>query len=108
MKLLKKVSIYTFIILLVVSIYKDLSIHSPISNQPDDEDELKEMPHNNTNVVKVKVQKGETVLSIVERINKAEKNLDIEQILDDFKASNPNADPYRLKSDTFYFFPIYD
>src|SRR5699024_279531 len=105
MRLIKKISVYTFIILLVISVYKDLSINSPI---PDKRVEFEKMPLNHTNVIKVKVQKGETVLSIVEKINKTGKNLDVEQILDDFQASNPNADPYHLKADSFYFLPLYE
>src|SRR5699024_681329 len=107
MRLIKKISVYTFIILLVISVYKDLSINSPISNQPDGV-EFEKMPLNHTNVIKEKVQKGETVLSIVEKINKTGKNLDVEQILDDFQASNPNAHVYHLKADAFYFFPLYE
>lgn len=108
MNLIKKSFLYIFIILLLVSIYKDLYYGTIINNQTND-DNSAYTTVNKPHVIKVKVQQGDTVLSIVEKINETEnENLNIEMILEDFQAANPTADPFQLKANAFYYFPLYE
>ncbi|MEF2292043.1 MULTISPECIES: hypothetical protein [Virgibacillus] len=59
-------------------------------------------------VVPVKVEPNDTVLSIVEQINPNIQNeLNVKRILNDFKLSNPNADPFSLTTGKIYYFPKY-
>lgn len=104
MKTIKNCCLFIFIILFVTSIYKDLYLNTPSIHHYDAINETAL----NTNIIKVKVKQGETVLSIVENINQMdEEHINIQQVMADFKDANPNADPYHLKTDTYYYFPIY-
>src|SRR5699024_8864667 len=97
---------YVFLFLLLASIHKDLSAGTP----PPDETskDSTRQSAGDFSVIQVKALSGETVLSIVERINPAATHLiEIEQIMDDFKALNPDADPHHLKQNTYYNFPRY-
>lgn len=105
MQFIKKSSLFLFIILLIVSVYKDLFTGSSLPSHSNDTKIQDNIPHE---VLKVKVKKGETVLSIVEKINQMEHNdLNIQSIMDDFQVANPNTDPYQLKPGMFYYFPLY-
>ncbi|MFT8871026.1 MAG: LysM domain-containing protein [Sporolactobacillus sp.] len=53
----------------------------------------------------VKVEPGDTLLSICERINSGEPN--IEQLAKDFALLNPSADANHLKVGQMYAFPYY-
>lgn len=58
--------------------------------------------------IKVKVQPGDTVLSLMEKVNNYElDNLDIDKIIADFKQLNPLVNPYDLKINHYYYFPVY-
>ncbi|MEC5422240.1 hypothetical protein QGM71_01870 [Virgibacillus sp. C22-A2] len=60
------------------------------------------------NVIHIKVQPGDTVLSIVEELNEDTlDSLDISQLISDFKMINPNSDPYNLQAHHYYYFPLY-
>lgn len=105
MQFIKKSSLFLFIILLFISVYKDLNSGSPLPSHSNDTKIQDNIPHQ---VIKVKVKQGETVLSIVEQVNQTERNnLNIQSIMDDFQEANPNTDPYHLKPNTFYYFPLY-
>src|SRR5690625_5763881 len=62
---------------------------------------------NNLSAIKVRVQHGDTVLSIIEQINHQLPEQDIEQMIIDFRSINPNIDPYNLQGNTIYYFPVY-
>ncbi len=104
MNFIKKLSLYVCIILFVMSIYKD------VSPELRNENEKKNGPIDQPGqfqIIKVKVQSGETVLSIVEDINQPLTDVDVESIILDFQALNPTTDPYQLKTGAFYYFPLY-
>lgn len=111
MNFTKRLLFYVVIILLIVSLYKDITIGTPFINDSklDQIQQIypKDFQHN-LSVAQVRVQHGDTVLSITERVNHQLPELDIEKIITDFKAINPNIDPYHLQTDTFYYFPVYD
>ncbi|GIO27560.1 hypothetical protein [Ornithinibacillus bavariensis] len=105
---MKKLIITILIILFMVSIYKDIYYGTDLSSK----NKLVPAPTEKLNVVsfeavKVKLGPGDTVLTVVERLNPESSDLDIEKVLNDFSSLNPNSDPERLKINHFYFFPKY-
>lgn len=107
MKTMMKICMFVFILLLVISIFKDLSGDTPITGTNDSK-QNDTTTTINTTVMKVKVQEGETVLSIVEKINKKSlETLNIEKIMTDFKKLNPAVEPLSIQTGKFYYFPLY-
>lgn len=53
------------------------------------------------------VQQGETVLSVLERIN-GTLPVSIDEAIQDFKKLNPNVDPMNIEAEKSYKFPIYN
>lgn len=110
MDFIKRFFIYIVIILLCISIYNDLSL----GNSPASEDRSNRIQQPSTDitftVLQVKVEPGETVLSIVERINNNRnlKKMDLTQILTDFNTINPSIDPKTIEPHTYYYFPLYN
>jgi len=104
----KRILFYFILILLLISIYKDLSIGSSINNIIIESSSPKTVNTSNFDIVQIKVDSGDTVLSIVEKVNNYQINhIDINKIITDFKQINPFVNPYHLKKNRFYFFPIY-
>lgn len=111
MTFFKRLFFYLIIFLFIASLYRDLTIGTPPFNDskleqiqqiyPEDQKEDK------LSAVQVRVQPGDTVLSIIEKINHQLPELDIEQMMIDFKTMNPNIDPYHLQTDSIYYFPVY-
>lgn len=105
MNFIKKFVFLICIILVFLSLYKD--INKEMFSEQDEKgknaitiDELK--------VIRVKVIAGDTVLSISERLNGNKlKNVHIDEIMADFKRVNPAVDPYHLIIGTMYYFPLY-
>lgn len=52
------------------------------------------------------VQQGETVLSVLERMN-GTLPVSIDEAIQDFQKLNPHVDPMNIEADTSYKFPIY-
>jgi hypothetical protein len=105
---MKRFLLYVFIILLFISISKDLEVN--------DHDQNTEMinihsPHQSNadfSIMHIKIEGGDTVLSIVEEINHYHiKKMDLNQIIADFQEINPTVDPYHLQPHIFYYFPVY-
>jgi hypothetical protein len=59
--------------------------------------------------VRLKAETDDTVLSIVEDLNKDNQRFHIEipQIIHDFETINPNTDPHYLQPGHYYLFPLY-
>ncbi|WP_106497131.1 hypothetical protein [Lentibacillus sp. Marseille-P4043] len=104
----KKSGIYLFIILIIVSIYTDLTSGSllPPNNNSIPAKQTEPTNTRKFKVKKVKVRSGDTVLSIVEEINDLLPALDINQIFDDFQLIN-HTNPHKLIIGDYYYFPIY-
>ncbi|AXI09470.1 hypothetical protein CV093_11910 [Oceanobacillus sp. 143] len=103
---MKRLMIYMLFILLCMSIYKDLSIGN-LSSQ-ENISPLEQSPHSDYTITQIKITIGDTVLSVMEKMNVDESNqLDISRIMDDFKQLNPTADPFHLEPNAFYYFPVY-
>lgn len=52
------------------------------------------------------VQQGETVLSVLERIN-GTLPVSIDEAMRDFQKLNPNVDPMHIEANKIYKFPVY-
>src|SRR5699024_2427952 len=106
MDFLKRLCIYMLSLLLCISIYKDMTEGTLrlMNNEKQDEN----ITNENASIIKVKLQPGETVLSITEEINNFSNNqIDIPQILADFKHYNPNSNPNHLQVNKYYYFLQY-
>ncbi|MFA1820428.1 hypothetical protein ACDX78_09640 [Virgibacillus oceani] len=102
---MKKIIIYILVFLFLFSVYKDLNGGSLQNNL--NEQEI--TPVTDYKAVYLKVQHGDTILSIVESINEGNMNkMDIDQIMEDFKLLNPNVQPEEVKVAHFYYFPSYE
>jgi len=103
MKTIKNCCVILLFLLLISSIYKDLDLTTPSTLQYSANETII-----NNNVIKVKIERGDTVLSIVEKLNQFdEEHINIQQVMTDFKKANPHVDPYHLKPNKYYFFPLY-
>ena len=105
MGLLKRLTLYGIIILLLISIYKDIAIDEAF---PMYEDEIIQT-NKDFHVLKREIHHGDTVLSILEEINdiKQLEQINIEQMISDFKMLNQNINPYQLQQGKYYLFPKY-
>jgi len=103
--LIKRISIFSLIILLCASIYHDLSKETVDSSHLQ---QTMEASSNDFSAVKVNVTTGDTALTIIEDINQHMEHLNVDQVIADFHTLNPNTNPYRLEEDTSYYFPLYD
>ncbi|WP_042145951.1 hypothetical protein [Paucisalibacillus sp. EB02] len=105
---MKKTIVNIFIILFLISVYKDLTFGTDISTKnkivDNPTENMDELPFD---VIKVKINAGDTVLTVMEKLNPTWSNLNIEQILQDFSSLNPNINPNHLQQNHFYFFPKY-
>ena len=102
MSFTKKICLFTCIILLILSLYNDIKKNNSFHTQPDQTMNVTENMH----TVKVKVQAGDTILSVSERINGDHlQNIKIEDILQDFYDVNQGVK--QLTPDNSYFFPVY-
>lgn len=102
---MKRLVILIFIGFLFYSIYYDLKKGTlpetervaPVSNMTVD----RKIP-----AKKLVVKPGDTVLSIVEKLN-GQMSVPIQKIIHDFKKLNPGADPHAIQIGETYLFPLY-
>ncbi|WP_188453643.1 hypothetical protein [Virgibacillus oceani] len=106
MNFLQKSGIFLIILLLIVSVYKDLTSGSFESDEKKIQFNTDQVSKK-YKVIKVKVQSGDTVLSIMEEVNNNSKSLDITKLLSDFNAIN-DVDPHNLRVGHYYYFPLYN
>jgi len=109
MKFLKRLFFYLIVILLIVGLHKDLTIGTSLfnNNKPGQIQQIYPNGQKNISAVAVRVEAGDTLLSITEQINQQTTELDIDQIIIDFKKLNPNIDPFDLEPNSMYYFRIY-
>ncbi|MBM7554752.1 hypothetical protein [Thalassobacillus pellis] len=113
---MKKAAIFIFIVLLLMSLYKDLTSGVTIKGKektPEEtitpnQSEIKKPPLRFDQKVPVKIKSGDTVLSIMEKLHNGEYVYSIEMMLQDFVRLNPGTDPSAIKIDHVYYFPMYD
>ncbi|MEN2765971.1 hypothetical protein [Ornithinibacillus xuwenensis] len=105
--MMRKFLITILSILFIISVYKDLNSGTPTEggDQTHTDQQLERVPFD---VIKVKITTGDTVLSVVEKINPSMEQFQMEQIEKDFSSLNPHIDPTHIKANHFYFFPKYN
>ena len=104
MYLKTKVFLSILIILLLLSLYNDFKKERTYTN-----DEMRIHVEYETKMVKVKFERGDTFLSISERINGSSiSTIPIEQLIADFEKLNPNVNVHSLNIGHYYNFPIYE
>ncbi|MCT2537576.1 LysM peptidoglycan-binding domain-containing protein [Aquibacillus koreensis] len=131
MGLFKKMCLTIGIILLFLSIFKDLTVGTNVEhtttidsnssenvveseqveeeiNDVDKENITEEHPTTRYAVKSYKVRPGETVISIVETFNTDHNSsIKMEVIIADFEKLNPGVNPHEIQPNTNYLFPIY-
>ncbi|WP_053219163.1 hypothetical protein [Virgibacillus senegalensis] len=116
MGFLKKTIVTLFLLLFVVSIFKDLTVGT-LSGSKEAEEiqgtaEEKPQPAKKADqqayqVIEVEVRPGDTVLSIIEEINRSEAVLTIDSLITDFQTLNPDTSPQQIQPGKKYLFPLY-
>ncbi|MFD1066383.1 hypothetical protein [Oceanobacillus locisalsi] len=102
MEFLRRISLITFIILVVASIFQDLSHFDETIPSPDNEN--LEVP--SFEAVPVKVTPGDTVLSITEEIQTiSAASVSVEHILTTFESLNPTTSSNEIVIHEIYYFP---
>lgn len=103
MYLLRRISLITLIIVVMISIFQDLANESnPVETSVYKTE--KELPH--FDAVPVKVNPGDTVLSITEEIQtEPTQELSTEMILSAFQSLNPTIQPTQIHVHEVYYFP---
>ncbi|WP_404453456.1 hypothetical protein [Oceanobacillus kapialis] len=96
--------LFILCIFLILSIYTDITKGS-IQTGPKHPANMETVHYT---VQQIKVQQGDTVISIIEGINPSLKGWNVEDLLTDFKVINPSADPFKLHVDHYYYFPVYE
>ncbi|SNZ10896.1 hypothetical protein SAMN05421503_1898 [Terribacillus aidingensis] len=111
----KRIGVFLFCCALILSIWKDLTIGSPIptastaGNEPIQPDRVtqKNNVKKTFQPVLLQVKQGDTLLSITNELNNHELRVTMEQVILDFKELNPEKDPYALHAGSAYYFPHY-
>jgi hypothetical protein len=108
---MKKLIVNIFIILFLISIYKDLytgtDLSTPYEEEVTNNNDAISSSDSKYDAIKIKIGPGDTVITIIEKLNPTVDNFNIDQIVADFLTLNPNADPNKLQNNRFYFFPKY-
>lgn len=109
MNSITKTFLCVFIVLFFISIYKDLTVGTSLTSNNKQHNEEYVTYTRNITTIRVKVNQGDTLLTIVEKLNQQTSDrLNVKQIVSDFKLLNPTEDPMRLISGEYYSFPIYE
>lgn len=115
----KKLLIFVFCILFIVSIGRDLTTGTfpkSAAQQPKQAEdapkqqttgETKTTENKRYRTVQHKVVAGETVLTIIKKLNVEGPPVTIQQMIQDFKTLNPNVEPHNIQTSQIYTFPIY-
>ncbi|SDD20043.1 hypothetical protein SAMN05421663_107233 [Terribacillus halophilus] len=110
----KRIGIFLFCCALFMSIWKDLTIGSPIPAAPAETkkeeqvtDEKQELTEEMFQPVLLQVKQGDTLLSIANELNNNDLRVTMEQVIRDFEELNPGKDPYALDAGSAYYFPHY-
>src|SRR5690625_6686085 len=103
MNFIKKVSFYMLLLLLLLSIYTDLTTGT---SQAVDYKALS--TQTNYRIIKVKISAGDNVLSVAEQINTEHEMINnVKQIMSDFKNINTQNNPHNLNVVNIFYFPFF-
>ncbi|QQZ11471.1 hypothetical protein I5776_08135 [Heyndrickxia vini] len=106
--MLKKFLAFVAVIIIIYSVYIDINFGTiPAVSQVTVKSEKNVTIEKPAPYVNKKVIPGDTVLSIVEKINKSPLSIPIKQVIIDFKKFNHNITPEEIQIGQVYKFPIY-
>lgn len=103
---LQKLVICLIIILAFASVYHDLNSGSQVHLMNESDQQENSVQTKQFTVVKVKVEAGDTFLSIIEQLNDSLTTVNIDEISEDFMLIN-HTDPHDIKNGDSYYFPLY-
>jgi len=104
---MKKFFLFIIICLLLASIYQDIT--RPLSPNDTYNNMSQEVSEHQFSIVHVKTEPDDTILSVSKRVNKNHlQQITKNQMITDFQKLNPTVNPYQLKPNTFYYFPLYN
>ncbi|MFP7253311.1 LysM domain-containing protein [Terribacillus goriensis] len=110
----KRIGIFLFCCALFMSIWKDLTIGSPVPATPAEpnmeepvQDKKQESNQETFQPVLLQVKQGDTLLSVANELNNHDLRVTMEQVIVDFEELNPGKDPYALDAGSAYYFPHY-
>ncbi|MCG3418688.1 hypothetical protein ACTWPF_09105 [Oceanobacillus sp. M65] len=102
MSFLKRCTLFLLCVFLIAAVYTDLTKGS-LPTTPENNE-----TNTNYTAKQLKVQQGETVLSIIEKINPTLTKVSVDNFIKDFQVLNAEADPFHLQVDRYYYFPVYE
>ncbi len=107
---MKRLFAFLAIVFIVYIIYYDIRIGTlPTATAKEEKIEATEVIAQTSNdpFIEVKVKAGDTLLSIVERVNEDRQLLSIETVIKDFEGLNPESKAELLQIGKTYKFPLY-
>lgn len=103
---MKKMCALFIFSLVIYSVYKDITNGSTMITTPPVYSSYKDEPEQPYTLIKV--EPGETVLSVFEKHANVTKNISLDQLKKDFIQLNDGMEPTEIKSGQIYKFPLYD
>lgn len=106
---MKKFLAFIAVIIVIYSVYIDLNFGTiPFTSQASAKIEKTTPLEKQATFKTTKVKPGETVLSIIEKINTSPLSISIERMVKDFEQLNNGMKPEEIQIGQVYKFPIYD
>ncbi|BAC13891.1 hypothetical protein ACFQ4N_07740 [Oceanobacillus iheyensis] len=100
----KKFLLSILIILVLISIFQDLS---NINNNQLTQKANVQTQQSDYNIIPIKVMPGDTVLSIIEGLHQGRTNeIKTDLLLKEFRSLNPTTEPTDIRVDHIYYFPL--
>jgi len=105
---MKKIAVFMAAVIVGYSMYYDLAIGTlpSFSNPSSSSSAASPVPGEAPHAI-VKINAGDTVISIVEELEKGTLPVPIEQVVEDFRSLNNQAKPEEIQIGKEYKFPIY-
>ena len=113
---MKRIGIALFVLLIGYSLFYDITVGTlPLlkpkaqeaAAQPATDSSTSEQKQADAEYKQIEVKSGDTVLSIVEAINKKGTLPSVDMITNDFKELNTNESPSKIRIGKTYKFPLY-
>lgn len=113
---MKRIGITLFVLLIGYSLFYDITVGTlPLlkpkaqeaAAQPATDPSTSEQKQADAEYKQIEVKSGDTVLSIVEAINKKGTLPSVDMITNDFKELNTNESPSKIRIGKTYKFPLY-
>lgn len=100
----KKFLLSILIILVLISIFQDLS---NINNNHSTQKASVQNQQSDYSIIPIKVMPGDTVLSIIESLHQGRtKEIKVNNLLNEFRNLNPTTEPTDIRVDHIYYFPL--